>query len=74
MTKPRKKPTDGPLATALKAWREHPYTYIAKRLDPPVSRQHVRATVIALDGGAPHGFAPCIEKAIRLAVARRRFP
>jgi hypothetical protein len=74
MTKPRKKPTDGPLATALKAMRPDSYSHLAKRLDPPVSRQHVRATVIALDGGDPHAFAPRIEKAIRLAVARKRFP
>lgn len=61
-------PNSPTLAQAALNWRSDAFAYIAKRLNPPVSRQQVAYVA--------HGKRESkrIEKALRMAVARRRFP
>ena len=62
----RNRPT--PLSLGALAWRPDAFSYIAKRLTPPVSRQQVRYVALGERQSAR------ITKALRLAVARRRYP
>jgi hypothetical protein len=65
MTKPS-------IQSRLLDWRSDCYAYIAKRLDPPTSRQQVRRVAIEYDAGAPQSAR--IVKALLLAVRNRRYP
>ena len=64
---PRTPPT-AQLAKDALDWRPDAFSYIARRLHPVCSRQHV--------AGVAHGTRTSqrIEKALRLAIARRRYP
>lgn len=57
-----------PLARAALDWRSDAFSYIARRLKPPVSRQQVAYVA--------HGKRQSrrIEKALRMAIARKRYP
>lgn len=57
-----------PLAKAALAWRSDAFSYIASRLKPPATRQHVAG--VAYDERQ----SARIVKALRMAVARRRYP
>lgn len=56
------------LSAGALAWRKDAFSYIAKRLKPPVVRQQV--------GYVAYGERESkrIEKALRMAVARKRYP
>lgn len=62
------------MTAQLLAIRPDMYHYIATRLPVVVTRQHVRRTARQMDGLEPGKPSARIEKALRMAIARRRYP